>query len=89
MKEKSFCWFVFAICINFVISQVNEFKVGEVIEDTITKRKFYRAELTNRTADYLIISVTPSNDYEKYSDPDIFVSQVLFIKLEKLLPFEL
>jgi hypothetical protein len=76
MKEKGFLFIVFSLCFNYILSQLNEIKIGEIIEDKIFERKFYRAELTNRTADYLVINVEPSNDYEKYSDPDIFVSQV-------------
>jgi|LauGreDrversion4_2_1035121.scaffolds.fasta_scaffold208044_2 hypothetical protein len=76
MKEKSFFFILLSLCFNYILSQLNDIKIGEIIEDTTSKKKFYRAELTNRTADYLVIYVEPSDDYEKYSDPDVFVSQV-------------
>ena len=87
MKKKFFLFMIFTITYDYIISQIVDFKIGEIIEDIITKRKFYRAQLTNRTADYLIINVEPSNDYEKYSDPDIFVSVVNVYNLEKYLSF--
>jgi len=65
-----------ATLFNFVYSNLTNFKIGEIVEENITNNKFYRIELTDRLKEYLIINVKPSDNYEKYSDPDIFVSQV-------------
>ena len=75
--EKIRIFLIFTIIIQYVSSQLHDFKIGEAKTESIEKQRFYRLELTDRVKEYLIINVKPSDNYEKYSDPDIYVSKVL------------
>ena len=67
--------------INYVVSDLVDLKIGTTITESITQNKFYQLELTDRESEYLIINVKPKDNYEKFSDPDIFVSQVRKAKI--------
>ena len=66
----------FISTINFVYSQI-DLKIGESRIENKSNLTVYKLELTDRKSEYLIISVKPSDNYESYSDPDVFVSKVI------------
>ena len=76
MEKKNIFFLTLLLVINYIHSQLADFKMGETREEKIVNRAYYRVELTDRVSEYVIVSVKPSDDYEKYSDPDIFVSKV-------------
>jgi len=75
----SLFYLLISYIINLVNAQLNELKIGETLVESIAKIKFYKIEFGYFNYTYLILNVKPSDNYEKYSDPDIFVSKVIII----------
>ena len=76
MEKKNLFLILLSILINFITSQMYDYKIGDILSEEIVNQRYYKIELTDRDSEYLIVNVKPSDNYEKYSDPDIFVSQV-------------
>ncbi len=62
--------------IKLISSQITELKVGQELEDTIKNYRAYKIDLSDKESDYLVLTVQPKDNFEKFSDPDMYVSQV-------------
>lgn len=76
MEKKNIFLLSFIFLINYICSQQYDFKMDETIEEKIVNRRFYKVPLSNFQVEYVIVKVIPSDEYEKYSDPDIYISKV-------------
>jgi hypothetical protein len=76
MEKKNIFLLSLIFLFNYICSQQYDFKMGETIEEKIVNRRYYKVPLTNKQAEYVIVSVRPSDEFEKYSDPDIYISKV-------------
>ena len=73
-----FKFLTFLVCLlKITLSQLSEYTIGQTIEETITANKYYMVSLDQEKASQnqtLVIYVKPSDHYEEFSDPDLYVS---------------
>jgi hypothetical protein len=60
----------------FINCQLSEYTIGNEIEESTTTNKYYMVALDQQTLqnNTLVIYIKPSDDYEGYSDPDLYAS---------------
>lgn len=78
MEKFNFLIFFFTFLFKFIYldPELKKFQIGKSVTDYVDGVNFYEVELTNRNAEYLIVDVKPPDNYEKYSDPDVYISRV-------------
>lgn len=75
---------IFLICffIKSLLTQTIDLKFGEERNEKVKKYGYYQINLLEKGVDYndyLVINVAPTDNYENFSDPDIYVSKVIYV----------
>jgi hypothetical protein len=70
-------FFFLLTSLQLIHNQLTEYKIATEVEDTIETNKYYMlaldaTELTPNST--LVIYIKPSNNYEQFSDPDLYAS---------------
>jgi hypothetical protein len=68
--------FLITCLLSKTLTQLYEYTLGTEIEETIDTTKFYTMTLDHKKNinSTLVIYLRPTNDYDEFSDPDIYVS---------------
>jgi hypothetical protein len=60
-----------------ILAQQNPYTVGDVVDETITENRYYMITLDHENIspdNSLVIYIKPTDNYEEFSDPDLYIS---------------
>jgi len=69
--------FSFFLLFEFIKAQLSELPLGIELKYTADLQRFFRIDISNSQYHHnLIFHVSPLDNYENWSDPDVYISKV-------------
>jgi hypothetical protein len=72
-------FFILFYFLKTTFTQQNSYNIGDVVDETITENKYYMIDLDQSqisSDNSLVIYIKPTDNYEEFSDPDLYVSSL-------------